>query len=588
MRSEIGTLLRGLLVAKSQERQNLEGLAQHSLFCGLSDETDVRSTYEFGAPIGQGGFGVVNEVTHKATGVKYACKSVLKSRLQDPQAMQLFRHEAEIHMHLSGHPYVVSIVDCFEDDSSVYLVEELCSGGTLLDHIMKHGRYNEHESARLFRNIIDFLFYCHRMGVCHRDVKLENFLFTSSAPDATLKATDFGLSCFMSGVESRSDVVGTVHYTAPEVFQGSYNFTADLWSAGIILYAMLSGLLPFSHNDPVVLAKYVMRAPIELEAGPWTSVSKLAKDCIKCLLDRNPFTRATAQIILLHPWLKHEGYALEQPLDKPMLRRFTEFAVLSMFKKKLYNALVMQLPDSYVSGLKTLYESIDMDKDGVLTKADVKKFSDHVKLAAALQAENTTENVTNSVGLFEQLDIEGKGAISFQNFLAGVINRKVFHNSAMAKIAFGILDKSNLGYLNRDHLAHFIGTDSNSAAVDEIMRAADSDLNGLIDLREFTAYWLDRPLTETISTGVVMEGPGINTADYNYFRPDADAPAVVDDKDFGDKLKKALVNNFVRMPNKVLDFLEPTSLLNRLGIGDSKKEKKLEKEKKDRRKSDTY
>lgn len=558
---DIGSLLRNLLIQKSEHYPAEIRIGEHSLFNGLQDVGDFRQAYELGKTIGQGGFGVVCLATHKVTGVKYACKIIAKARLQDSSSLRQFRTEAEIHMHLSGHRSVVSIVDCFEDTESIYLIEELCTGGTLLEYVMKNERCSEEAAAEFIRGILEFVHYCHRLGVCHRDIKLENFLFSDTSKNPTLKATDFGLSCFMDARETRSDVVGTVHYTAPEVFQGSYSWPCDLWSCGVILYALLSGLLPFSHQDPVVLAKYVMKAPIDMENGPWRSVSAEAKCCVRAMLDRNPLTRATADKMLSSPWIQQGSSQADRKLEKPVLRRLGEFGELSLFKRRLYNCLVADVPEDCLQGLRNMFDNVDVDGDGMISKADLMEFS-------SWRGVPFTEEEINQT--FQWLDVEGDGTISSGNFLAGMINRALFHNSAMARIAFNHLDVDGNGYVNRDHLAAFLRKPTTSSCVDEVLQAADFNLDGVIDLREFMAFWLNRPIT-SIAAATDSQAPHLVETD------SFQVEDIAEEADFGDKLKKALVNNFAKMPTKVLNYLEPNALLARLGLGDVKPKEKSSK-----------
>ncbi|CAD6333396.1 unnamed protein product [Miscanthus lutarioriparius] len=157
---------------------------------------DVKSTYTMGKELGRGQFGVTSLCTHKATGQKFACKTISKRKLSTKEDIEDVRREVQIMYHLSGQPGVVELKGAYEDKSNVHLVMELCAGGELFDRIIAKGHYTERAAASLLRTIVEIVHTCHSMGVIHRDLKPENFLLLSKDENAPLKATDFGLSVF--------------------------------------------------------------------------------------------------------------------------------------------------------------------------------------------------------------------------------------------------------------------------------------------------------------------------------------------------------------------------------------------------------
>lgn len=143
---------------------------------------------------------------------------------------------------------------------NLYLLLEYCSGGELYDrlHDQPSRRYTEPEAARLVFKMLSAIAYCHRQGVSHRDLKLENFIFVTKSPDSDLKLIDFGLSKkYGSSIRRMSTMVGTPYYMAPEVVTGKdsgYTQACDVWSIGVITYMLLSGTPPFKgESDHQVL-----------------------------------------------------------------------------------------------------------------------------------------------------------------------------------------------------------------------------------------------------------------------------------------------------------------------------------------------
>ncbi|KAI8464387.1 MAG: kinase-like domain-containing protein [Monoraphidium minutum] len=216
------------------------------------------------------------------------------------------RSEVQILQHLVGVPGVVQLRGAYEDCRAVNLVLELCAGGDLLDHILRLGRLREADAAAAGRAIVLALQRCHARGVVHRDVKPENFLLAAGGCAASCRASDFGVSAFFSPGQKFAEVVGTPYYMAPEVLLRCYDQSADIWSAGVVLYLMLSGQLPFMGSNDRQVCDAVLRGPIPLEGGPWDGVSDGAKDAVSRMLCRDPRARATAEELLAHPWLGRE------------------------------------------------------------------------------------------------------------------------------------------------------------------------------------------------------------------------------------------------------------------------------------------
>jgi calcium-dependent protein kinase len=206
---------------------------------------DVRSIYTIGKELGRGQFGVTSLCTHKATGERFACKTIAKRKLSTKEDVEDVRREVQIMYHLAGQPNVVELKGAYEDKQSVHLVMELCAGGELFDRIIAKGKYTEQAAAALLRTIVEIVHTCHSLGVIHRDLKPENFLLLSKDEKAPLKATDFGLSVFFKQGEVFKDIVGSAYYIAPEVLRRSYGPEADIWSVGVILYILLCGVPPF-------------------------------------------------------------------------------------------------------------------------------------------------------------------------------------------------------------------------------------------------------------------------------------------------------------------------------------------------------
>ncbi|KAJ6791754.1 putative serine/threonine-protein kinase PEPKR2 [Iris pallida] len=260
----------------------------------IRPEKKLEHEYELGVPIGRGKFGSVRLCRSKSTGEEFACKTLKKN------GEESIHREVEIMQHLSGHPNVVALKAVFEDSESFHLVMELCGGGRLLDHMGKEERYSEQKAANLIKELVSVIKYCHEMGVVHRDIKPENILLTVSGK---MKLADFGLAVRVANGQRLSGIAGSPAYVAPEVLSGHYSEKVDIWGAGVLLHALLVGVLPFQGDSRDAVFEAIKNVQLDFHSGMWKSISELARDLLSRMLNRDVTTRMTADEILRHPWI---------------------------------------------------------------------------------------------------------------------------------------------------------------------------------------------------------------------------------------------------------------------------------------------
>ncbi|GFY86434.1 calmodulin-like domain protein kinase 9 [Actinidia rufa] len=133
--------------------------------------------------------------------------------------------------------------------------------------------------------------------------------------------------------ETFCDVVGSPYYVAPEVLRKHYGPEADVWSAGVILYILLSGVPPFWEETEMGIFRQILRAKLDFESEPWPGISDSAKNLIRKMLDRNPKTRLSAHEVLCHPWIVDDRIAPDKPLDSAVLSRLKQFSAMNKLKK---------------------------------------------------------------------------------------------------------------------------------------------------------------------------------------------------------------------------------------------------------------
>lgn len=254
--------------------------------------SELNRDYEIGAEIGRGRFGIVRRCFSAATGEPYAVKSISKSALTDPLDLDCINREAKLtEIAAIGNPNAVNIHAVYEDSESIHLVLDLCSGPDLFDRISASAPMPEPEAASIMEQLMKAIAICHRRGIAHRDIKPDNVLFDD---EDRVKLVDFGSAEVFGEGEGEGErrmmrgIVGTPYYVAPEVLAGrEYDEKVDVWSAGVMLYVMLSGVVPFYGETPGEIFEKVVRGNVRFPAEVFGGVSAAAKDLMRRMLSKD-------------------------------------------------------------------------------------------------------------------------------------------------------------------------------------------------------------------------------------------------------------------------------------------------------------
>jgi len=189
-------------------------------------------------------------VVNKDTNEKKVCKKLTKSKIFN---FPKFKEEIRVLSQID-HPNVIKLHEIYEDPSDIYLMMEECTGDSLFERISENSSskkvISEKTIALLFKQIVDALNHCHIQGIYHKDLKPENIIFVNKDEKSPLKIIDFGLG--MNSSKGNSVMIKKIHsphYAAPEVLEGEYDCKCDIWSAGVILYNLVSGMQPFDGKN---------------------------------------------------------------------------------------------------------------------------------------------------------------------------------------------------------------------------------------------------------------------------------------------------------------------------------------------------
>lgn len=288
---------------------------------------DQIGSWKLGETLGFGSTGKVqlayNKNLNKHAAIKIISKAIFKSQaLTDssnnnsnngkesyfaqsttPDSLPYGIEREIIIMKLLNHPNVLRLYDVWETNSNLYMVLEYAEKGELFNLLVERGPLPENEAIRFFRQIIIGISYCHALGIVHRDLKPENLLLDNKY---NIKIADFGMAALETEDKLLETSCGSPHYAAPEIVSGIpyHGFASDVWSCGVILFALLTGRLPFDEEDGNIRNLLLKVQSGRFEMPDNNEISNEAQDLIGKILVVDPKKRISARDILKHPLLQ--------------------------------------------------------------------------------------------------------------------------------------------------------------------------------------------------------------------------------------------------------------------------------------------
>ena len=247
-----------------------------------------------------GSLSKIYQATHLPTGEKVAIKVLNKAQLNSNQNNYNKAQKEILILKKMFHKNIIKLYEILETFERIYLVMEFCEGGDLYNYILTRGHLTERQSCRFFHDIIEALIYLHSQNIAHRDIKPENFLLDTTGKTISIKLIDFGISNNYNDQELLHTSCGTSSFAAPEIYKGKeYNgLLCDIWSAGIVLYAMSFGYLPFSDENEQNNINNIMNGNYEIPE----EASDDLRDLLRSLIEIEPEKRMNLEQIKSHKW----------------------------------------------------------------------------------------------------------------------------------------------------------------------------------------------------------------------------------------------------------------------------------------------
>lgn len=377
------------------------------------------------------------------------------------------------------------IYEVIETTTRIYVISEYLSGGQLFEKLAASGGISERLAARYLLDIVLALNYCHKRNIIHRDIKPENLLFESDAPDAHLKIVDFGISR-INKIGQFQLSVGAVEYMAPERFKGQVSPKSDIWSAGVILYTMLCGRLPFQSSTDAETTKLICQAEVNIRQGTaWTNISEDAKALVIRMLKKDPRERPTAEEVLSNKWVVSYTRSTinEFNISPDVLANLEKFHVIvikakNKLEKSIFSFISTQVMTSIEKQILTdMFLSLDKNGDGTLSKDEIEEGYDALGIPAPISLND----------LLKKLDGDGNGSINYNDFLTASQDwSKLFHQKELEGV-FKLYDSAGDGVISVDELKEAIpGIHESEWA--EFLSQADTNKDGFLSFEELKNY----------------------------------------------------------------------------------------------------
>jgi calcium-dependent protein kinase len=482
-------------------------------FNEINGKLAIFDDYEFFDKAGQGSFGKVMVVRHKATKQVRACKAITLRGGQNQ--LELIKTETHLLRSLD-HPNILKLFETYYDGSNVYMISELCEGGSLMDRLNFHYPPNQKNNpnrlmseglvALIMQQLLAAVACCHSQKIIHRDIKPDNILFVNRSKESPLKLIDFGLattlenalktvrelkikrkglggilgkivpSCLPGCVPQYTKRrvmtrAGTIHYFSPEMIRGEYTELTDVFSVGIIMYQLLTGIHPFytpGVDDENSVRFKISKRDAEFPVSYWSHISTDAKDLTRRLLVRDPNHRITAAQAIKHRWFKDplkptlhgsNGGSVTQSIFEGL----REYSKSTRLKQALLRLLARELTEIQTQDLRKKFLSLDKSGDGRITRDE---------LVSGLKAVGINPNEVETI-----MPPTGENSISYNIFLAALSERKVKYGKNQLREAFKKLEPNGDNIIQMDALVNIIVTNitagnSDATLIEQILKEA--------------------------------------------------------------------------------------------------------------------
>jgi len=421
-----------------------------------------------------------NEALYDRSKQSYFIVKLIRLHKYSKKQIEILKKEISI-LKALDHPNIVRAFETYEVvGRQLNIVFEYCSGGDLWSRTPVT---KEKDVASIMSQTLNAVAFMHERDFIHRDLKMENVLFVSNDMDnLTVKVIDFGLSTKMlPDINLLTQRVGTVYTMSPEVIFRRYTNKADMWSIGVIAYALIADKAPFDDNGrPDEIMKIIEKGKYSFTpASTWDNVTLDIKDFISNLLKFNPDHRFSATQALNHSWMNQnldEKRPCEITMDK------THQKIMGMnhqgLKRLALYTIASRISTQEVDHIRQVFDQYDTLNNGTIC-------FDEFKTAFAQYQYSDSQLYE----IFHRLAFTKSSVIYYTDFLTALLDEQEYIDEDKLADAFDVLDCDDSGYISSENLRHFLDENYNDKEIDSILRDADLNQDGKVSFEDFLAMF---------------------------------------------------------------------------------------------------
>lgn len=415
----------------------------------------------------------------------FALKTILKASMENQHHLMI--QELEI-LKAIDHPNIVKFYETYQDEENFYIVMEYCSGGDLLSRLEK-GPITEDGIHRIMKMALSAVKFLHEKGVVHRDLKLENFLYSDQSEDAEIKLIDFGLATRINPQKRGrlNSFVGTAFYVAPEVINSDYDEKCDEWSLGVMMYILFTQRPPFQGRTDSEIFQNIQDGYFSLDGKAWTNVTPLAKDLIRKLLTEDATKRLSAAQALEHPWI-----TLRETTDKnqsprkrlqsnhsDVVNNIRTFESRNRFRKEVLKVMVTLLSDEETKKLTEAFRIFDINNTGEVTVEELYETMNELGYNYTL---DEIKRIIRGITLNDKED-----CIKYTDFLFAAMDTKALTMDKL-QVMFKYFDVDDSNYITPANIKETMaraGRKIDEKEIEDMIRDGDIIGDGRINFQEF-------------------------------------------------------------------------------------------------------
>jgi calcium-dependent protein kinase len=446
--------------------------------------SSISKDYELQENIGNGAYSVVKRCLHKPTGQTRNVKILLKSKTSAGHIKEKHLLREVQRLRTLDHPNILRCYDLLEDESRFYLVKEHCEGGELFDKILELPKFGQADASKVMFQLLSAISYCHSQKVIHRDLKPGNIFLVSKGADFDIRISGFGSSAFLYINSSLIGGFGNAYYLAPEVHKHSYNELIDVWSAGMIMYVMLTGRTPYPGKDEQEVIANAIASPFDIRSAYQKGIPEDALDLLRGLLDLNVETRLSANDAIEHPWIARHRTPSHSSDLLSTLTALNTFNASNKLKDAVLTFLAIQaVGQEDLRALKATFQSLDKNGDGRISRAELLgEFSKKFSYEAAVDYVDE---------VLAKVDTDNSGLIDYTEFIKACSDKQSLLSMNNLEFAFNAFDRDGDGTISSKEIRELVGGNAQDESMwQQVINQVDQNGDGVVQLVEFKALML--------------------------------------------------------------------------------------------------